>query len=410
MARVSGQLKTFKLPILASTCVVVAALYFAQEVLMPLATSVLLCFLLTPLVARLERNRIPRVAAVVIVVSVLIVVLLALFIAMGTQVKDLAEQLPSYQSNIVEKLKVVQPSKDSFFQRTWNAVQGIQKAVTEPATQPVTIIAPTSAPPGSTPAVPMYVNVIAQSTGSSVDTISAYLSTVLGPLGTAGMILIFVIFMLLQREDLRDRVIRLVGEGQLYVTTQAIDDATNRISRYLIAQSIVNGTYGLAISLCLLGIGYFVGDNIFPNFLLWGLICAVLRFIPYIGAWIAAAFPLLIAFAVYHGYGVFVSVIVMFVVIELLSNNLMEPWLYAASTGLSTVAVLVSAVFWTWLWGPMGLLLATPLTVCIVVLGKHVPQFSYLDILLGDEPVLEPHQRLYQRLLASDVEEASELA
>jgi hypothetical protein len=232
-----------------------------------------------------------------------------------------------------------------------------------------------------------------------------------GPLGTAGIVAVFVVFMLLQREDLRNRVIRLIGYGQLTMATQAIDDAATRISRYLLAQAIVNGTYGAAIALGLWFIGFTFGRNNppFPNAILFGLLCGVLRFIPYIGPWIGAAFPIFMALAVYKGFGVFVAVVVMFVVIELLSNNVMEPLLYGASTGMSTIAILVSAVFWTWLWGTIGLLLATPLTVCIVVLGKYVPQLQFLDILLGDEPVLAPHERLYQRWLALDQEEAAEL-
>jgi hypothetical protein len=198
--------------------------------------------------------------------------------------------------------------------------------------------------------------------------------------------------------------------GQIHVTTTALDDAATRISRYLMAQAIVNGTYGIAIGIGLWAIGYFVGGMSFPSFVLWGLLCAILRFIPYVGPWIAAAFPLTLSLAVYHGFGVFIGVIALFVVIELASNNLMEPMLYGASTGMSTVAILVSAVFWTWLWGAIGLVLATPLTVCLVVIGKYVPQLQFLDILLGDEPVLEPPARVYQRLLALDQEEAAELA
>jgi hypothetical protein len=197
----------------------------------------------------------------------------------------------------------------------------------------------------------------------------------------------------------------------MHTTTRAFDDAATRISRYLTAQSIVNGSYGIAIALGLLAIGYLFGQHrLFPNVVLWGLLCATLRFIPYIGPWIAATFPVAIAFAVYPGWGVLLGVIGVFVVIELLSNNFMEPWLYGSSTGMSTVAILVSAVFWTWLWGPIGLLLSTPMTVCLVVMGKYVPQLHFLDVLLGDTPVLEGYERLYQRLLAMDQEEAAELA
>ena len=230
------------------------------------------------------------------------------------------------------------------------------------------------------------------------------------PLATAGIVIVLVIFMLLQREDLRDRIIRLVGGGQLRLTTTALDDAARRISRYLGAQAIVNGTYGIAVGIGLWLIGlYFAPESGFPNWALWGLLAAIIRFIPYVGPWIGAALPILLAALVFEGIAPLVTTAAYFVVLELWSNNLMEPWLYGASTGLSATAVIVSAVFWTWLWGPIGLILATPLTTCLVVLGKHVPQMRFLDILLGDAPVLDPPARIFQRLLAMDQEEASEL-
>ena len=269
---------------------------------------------------------------------------------------------------------------------------------------------PAEAPPaGTTQANPLWV-VPLPSPSSPIKMLGAYLGVVAAPLGTAGLVLVFVIFSLMQREDLRDRMIRLVGHQDLNVTTTALDDAGSRISRYMTAQAIVNGSYGIAVSTGLLLIGYFVGGKSFPSFVIWGLLCAVLRFIPYIGPWIAAAFPIALSLAVYPGFQVFIWTAGMFVVIELLSNNLMEPYLYGASTGMSTIAVLVSAVFWTWLWGAVGLLLATPLTVVLVVIGKYVPQMRFLDIMLGDEPVLEPPERVYQRLLAGDQEEATDLA
>ena len=226
---------------------------------------------------------------------------------------------------------------------------------------------------------------------------------VLGPLGTAAVVLVFVVFMLLEREDLRDRLIRLVSHNRYTVTTRAIDDAAGRISRYMLAQSMVNGSYGVVIGTGLFLIGLTVGHGVmFPSFVLWGLLSGALRFIPYIGAWIAASFPILLSLAVYPGFGVFVAVLVLLVGIELITNNVMEPLLYSSSTGLSTMAILIAAVFWTWLWGPVGLLLSTPLTVCVVVLGKHVTRLKFLDVLLGDQAALPPAVSFYQRLLASD--------
>ena len=223
------------------------------------------------------------------------------------------------------------------------------------------------------------------------------------PIATAGLVVVFVIFMLLQREDLRDRIIRLVGASDVARATEAMDDAAKRISRYLLMQLVINVLYGIPV-----GIGlYFIGV---PNPILWGLLATVLRFIPYLGPVIAALFPIALSFAVAPGWTLPLLTIALFVTLELFSNNVLEPWLYGSSTGLSPVAVLVAAVFWTTLWGPVGLLLSTPLTVCLVVLGRHVPQLGFFDVLLGDEPALPPELKFYQRLLARDPEEATELA
>ena len=223
------------------------------------------------------------------------------------------------------------------------------------------------------------------------------------PIATAGLVFVFVIFMLLQREDLRDRIIRLVGSSDVARTTEAMNDAAKRISRYLLMQLVINIFYGTSV-----GIGlYFVGV---PNPILWGLLATILRFVPYLGPVIAALFPIALSFAVAPGWTLPLLTIALFVTLELIVNNVLEPWLYGSSTGLSPVAVLVAAVFWTTLWGPAGLLLSTPLTVCLVVLGRHVPQLAFFDVLLGDEPALPPELKFYQRLLARDPDEATELA
>jgi hypothetical protein len=223
------------------------------------------------------------------------------------------------------------------------------------------------------------------------------------PIATAGLVVVFVIFMLLQREDLRDRVIRLLGARDVARATEAMDDAAKRISRYLLMQLVINILYGIPV-----GVGlYFIGV---PNPVLWGLLATVLRFIPYVGPVIAALFPIALSFAVAPGWTLPLLTIALFVTLELFSNNVLEPWLYGSSTGLSPVAVLVAAVFWTALWGPVGLLLSTPLTVCLVVLGRHVPQLGFFHVLLGDEPALAPELKFYQRLLARDPEEATEVA
>ena len=231
--------------------------------------------------------------------------------------------------------------------------------------------------------------------------------TILGPLieplATGGIIVVVVIFMLMKREDLRDRFIRLVGAGDLNRTTEALQDAGSRVGRYLLMQLVVNVTYAIPLGVALWIIGV-------PNAPLWGLLALILRFVPYIGPIIASIFPLALALAVDPGWTVVFWTAAIFIVLELVSNNFIEPWLYGSRTGLSSIAIIIAAIFWTWLWGPLGLLLSTPLTVCLVVLGRHVPQFQFLEVLLGNEPVLEPQQQLYQRLLSGDPDEATRRA
>ena len=225
----------------------------------------------------------------------------------------------------------------------------------------------------------------------------------LEPLATGGIVIVVVIFMLLKREDLRDRFIRLVGGSDIHRTTEAIEDAGKRVGQYLLMQLVVNVTYAIPIGIGLWVIGV-------PNAPLWALMALVLRFVPFIGPVISAIFPLALAIAVDPGWSMLLWTGALFIAVELLSNNIIEPWLYGSRTGLSPLAIIVAAVLWTWLWGPLGLLLSTPMTVCLVVLGKHVPRFEFLDIMFGNKPVLEPHQQLYQRLLAGDPDEATERA
>ena len=254
---------------------------------------------------------------------------------------------------------------------------------------------------------PLSVREISTETGL-IDRIGLALAYVAGPIGVMGLVAVFLLFILLQRDDLRDRVIKLAAGREINLATQALDDASRRIARYLGAQCLVNGTYGVAITLGLLAIGYFVGGGWFPGVILWGILCFALRFIPYLGPWLAASFPILVSLGHFDGYAVFATVLGMFVVIELLSNNVMEPMLYGSAVGMSDFAVIIAATVWTFLWGPVGLLVATPLTTCLVVLGKHVPALGFINTLLGDEEVLSPDTRLYQRLLAMDADDAAE--
>jgi len=244
---------------------------------------------------------------------------------------------------------------------------------------------------------------VTEPTPNAFEALANTLGPFLGPLGTAGIVIVFLIFMLIQREDLRDRLIALTSTTQINLATRAIDDAAQRVSRYLLMQFIVNVTYGIpvAIGLMLMGV---------PNAVLWGLLCIVLRYIPYVGPWIGAAMPTLLALAVFDGWTKPMMVVGMFIVLELLSNNVVEPLLYGKGTGLSAMAVLASAVFWAWLWGAPGLVLATPLTVCLVVLGRYLPQLEWLSVLLGDQPGLPLPARIYQRLLVMDHDQTYDLA
>jgi predicted PurR-regulated permease PerM len=308
------------------------------------------------------------------------------------QMNNLAPRMPEYQDNIQAKLH-----------STNDYVGGLLSKITRTTENQ----APNPAPlaqaegPQSREERPYSVRVIT-TPASPLQVITGMFGTLLDVLGSTGIVIVLVVFFLVRREDLRDRFIRLVGKGDVTVTTQAIEDAATRVSRYLSMQLVLNVTFGVAVALGL----YLIGV---PSAILWGILGATLRFIPYIGAWIAAAVPIGLSLALSTGWAAPILTVTLFASLELFIGNVMEPWLYGKNTGVSPVAVLVAAVFWTWLWGAVGLLLATPLTVCLMVIGKYVPQLSFLDILLGNEEVFEPKKRVYQRLLAGDQEEANEL-
>ena len=384
---------------LASIGVVLAALYFAQDLLIPLALATLLSFLLAPLVKRLERLRLPRTAAVIITVLLAFAMLTGIGWIVFSQVGDLKSELPTYQHNIQEKIKTMRgPGGLLSWVRTAGA-EVKQVLNTGPATEPsdATAVRIVNSDGGSS-----------SSQDSPLDLIKPLGTFLLGPLGTAFIVTVFAIFMLLQREDLRDRLIRLLGRNRLTLTTQALDDAADRVSRYLLMQSVVNGSVGVVVTIVLWTIGKINGVP-FPGVALWGLMAALLRFIPYVGIWISSITPLLLTLAVYPQFRVTFETFMSYGTIEVIAANVFEPLLYGSSTGIATLAVLVAAAFWTWLWGPVGLLLSTPLTVCLVVMGKYVPQLEFLTILLAEEPALSPPDRVYQRLLALDQEEAAEL-
>ncbi len=378
---------------LASFVIIATVLYFAKEVLIPIALATLLSFLLGPLVLRLGRwglGKIPSILLVVAMASSVIAVVAWLVMA---QLIHLAEQLPGYQQNLHAKvMSIRKPHGGGLFARTSQMVNAVQKELD--SLSPDNDGASTNTPASDKP---LAVE-IKPPRPTPLQVIENVAGPVLKPLATAAAVVFFVVLMLFQREDLRERFLKLVSRGELNVATQAVDDASQRVSRYLLMQLIVNVTYGVPI-----GVGlYFIGV---PNAFLWGLLATLLRFIPFIGPWIAASIPIILAFAVDPGWTKVILTLALYLGVEVLSNNIIEPWLYGASTGVSNIALLMAAIFWTWLWGTVGLLLSTPLTVCLLVLGKYVPGLSFLSVLLGSEPVLEPEARFYQRMLAMDDEE-----
>ncbi|MBI5764738.1 MAG: AI-2E family transporter [Planctomycetes bacterium] len=377
---------------LVSLAMAVAVLYLAKGVLVPLMLALLLSFLLAPICDRLERWRLGRIPAVLITAVMAFTVLGIAVWTASVQLLNLAPKLPEYQNNIHSKLDSVNDYVSKALNKARKTTLNIGQNLTQPDPE---------AESRGTEDRPQVVRVI-PSPSSAIQVLGGMFGSLLEVFGSTGIVIILVVFFLLQRDDLRDRFIRLSGGGRVTTTTQALEDVTARVSRYLFVQLFINVTFGVLIAVGL----YFIG---LPNAVLWGFMATVLRFIPYIGPWIAATAPIGLSMAISTGWGAPILTAGLFVVLELFSNNVMEPWFYGKHTGVSSVAVLLAAVFWTWLWGPVGLLLATPLTVCLLVIGKHVPQLSFLDTLLGNEPVFEMKKRIYQRLLAGDQEEAAEL-
>ena len=389
-------------PVLTAGGIVLAigGLYFGRDIFIPFALAILLSFALTPLVNWLRRRKLPRIAAVLISVTLAFILIGGIGFVVGRQVVQLASNLPTYQTTITQKIRSLQQTAPGggIVERVTTTIEDLGKEISgedKPAQKP----GPTL---GGTPQEPVTVR-LEPPRPRPLEVIQTIVGPLLAPLATAGLVVIFVIFVLLEREDLRDRFIKLAGAGDLQKSTQAINDAAARVSRYLLMQLMVNLSYGIPIGIAL----FFIGV---PNAVLWGLLAAVLRFVPYLGPFLAALFPIALAIAVDPGWTMLFWVIGLFLMAELVSNNVIEPWLYGSSTGLSSLAIIMAAIFWTTLWGPVGLFLATPLTVCLVVIGRYVPRLEFLGILLGSDPVLAPEERLYQRLLAGNLEEAVELA
>lgn len=391
MKRPSASTETSRLLGVIVAVVVIATLYFARVVFIPLALALLLSLLLAPPVAFLERIRLPRVLAIFLVVVILVGLMGLIGWETSQQFVDLSNQLPSYEQTLQDKIHALKGSRGKSLNKASAAVKELENEINAmaPGALPTNGATKTPAVPGSSPSRPMSVEVVppANALGS--------VENLLGPLATAGVVIVFTIFILVGREDLRNRLIRLAGGGRLNVMTQALDDATQRINRYLLLQLVVNSSYGLVIFTGLRFIGI-------PNAALWGVSATILRFLPYAGPPMAAVMPIVMSLAVFSGWHEALLTAGLFFVLEVLVSNFVEPPLYGGHVGLSPLAILLAAVFWTLIWGFPGLVLSTPLTVCLVVIGRYVPSLSFLNVVLGDEPVLSSHAQYYQRLLATD--------
>jgi predicted PurR-regulated permease PerM len=430
---------------LIAIVVAVAALHIAKEILLPLALAILLSFLLTPLANRLERWGFGRILSVICVVGVTFVVLGLLAWVVTAQLVDLGRQLPTYRAQLVEKVRQLRP-ESSLLKDVSKTIEEVQEAATEElpddqgeqadrdddsddktaseasakgpaAAEGVTVDGsealgrPKSTweslvrgfrwPDAEAPQEPVDVRVVG-TPPSPLEQIRDWLGPLVAPLTTAGIAIVLVIFILLSREDQRNRLLQLFGSTHLHATTEALTDVTERVSRYLRMQFLINAGYGLAVGLGLWVIGV-------PSAVTWGVLSFSLRFLPYIGPWLSAVMPLLVSVASSEGWTQPIIVIAWFTTLELIVNNVAEPLLYGRSTGVSGVGVIVAAVFWTWVWGAVGLMLAMPLTVCIVVMARYIPGLHFLTVLLGDQPAMSLEERVYQRLLAGDIEESREL-
>ena len=380
----------------------IAALYFARVILIPLAFALILTFVLSPVVALLQRSRIGRVPSVAVTVLVTIVAAGCVVWIIAMQLVGVAKELPRYRQNIQAKMEALRIPTEGPLGLAANSLEEIARELSSAAAPSPGPVPPErdreQGTPPSTPGLPLPVQIVQQPAGG-LDYLRDVAQSVLRPLGLTGLVLIFTVFMLIKRFDLRHRLFRLVGLGQINIMTQALDDAAQRVSRYLLMQILVNAGFGILFGFGLYCIGV-------PTPALWGALAGILRIVPYVGTMVAAALPIALSLAAFDSWAPPLLVFLVFAGLELITANFVEPWLYGANTGISSLALLVAAVFWTMLWGAAGLILSTPLTVCVVVLGRYVPQLSFLHTLLGDEVVLGTEAQIYQRLLAMDQPEA----
>ena len=374
---------------LATIVTVSAILYIAKDLFLPLALGMLIAFILTPVVNALRRRGLRDVPAVILTVLAAAALVGAFVLILAYQVSQIGANLPQYQGNVLSKIDtLLETGKDS---RVISLLQGMVENISNR-------LAAGTAVPGDQA---MKVEVVEQ-TGLK-DWLTGVIIPALSPVAIFGMVFVVVVFALLERATLRDRLVQLIGGTNILATSRLLAEAGARVSTYLLAQLVVNVIYAIPIWLGLWLIGV-------PNALFFGLVTLVMRFVPYIGSAISAILPLVMAFAVSSDWSLVLWTAALFGVVELVTSNVIEPWFYGQRTGVSPLAVIVSAMFWTWLWGPMGLIMATPLTVCLVVIGHHVPSLRLFPIMLGDQPMLAESARLYDRLLAGQVLSFTEAA
>ena len=380
--------------------VVVVALYLGREVLIPIALAVLLTFVLAPLVRLLQGLYFPRIIAVTVVGLFAFAAIFGLGALMVSQVNQLAGELPKYQATLGDKIQSLRGvvGGTGTLERASEVLRDLSKEIDRPNNN----ASPSSLSENGASSKPIPVE-IKQPDPGALQTLAALITPLIHPLTTTGIVAIFVIFILLQRQDLRNRLVRLAGAQDLQRTTAALDDAGQRLSRLFLTQLALNASFG-----CVIGLGLWIIGV--PSAALWGMLAMIMRFVPYIGALISAIFPLILAAAVGPGWTMFLTTAALFIVAETIVGQAIEPMVYGQSTGLSPVAVIVSATFWTWLWGPVGLILATPLSMCLVVVGRHVDRLEFLEVMFGDQPPLTPAELIYQRMLANDPIEAAEQA
>ncbi|MCU1334564.1 MAG: hypothetical protein JWO19_145 [Bryobacterales bacterium] len=375
---------------------VISVLYLAREILIPLAFAITLALILTPAVVWLQKIHLGRVPAVALVMMVTIAAAGGIGWVIFNQLVGVANELPRYKQNIHNKLTEMRTPGKGALGRATASVQELGRELTS-------VQAPVAPQvPSDRGGRPLSVRIV-EEPANELENMRDMAKPFLAPLGVFGIVLIFSVFLLIKQEDLRNRLFRLVGLDRLNVMTQALDDATHRVSRFLLLQLLVNACFG---ALCGIGL-YLIGV---PYAALWGSVAGILRLVPYIGAVVSALLPFTLSLAVFDNWTPPLLVFLLFATLEVVTGNLVEPWLYGIHTGISSLALLLTTVFWTVLWGPSGLILSTPLTVCVAVLGRYVPQFSFLHILLGDEAVLVPEACFYQRLLAMDDQEARAVA